>query len=564
MKKIVFILLSSLLSNFTVAQVSFLALDESVELPIEKTSITPDGNIISLHGESLIGFRNSRFTLKKWNGLFWTKLPSFQSMNFPISDDNRMATCVHNNDIYVAASFVNSDSTVAGILKWDGFKWVCPGGGLYSNYVIFPEISVKDLVSFENRLFACGKFNRSGGRSIHNFAYLENDSWHTVETGNGVVNDLYISNDTLYAVGSFNSIEGNPCSNIAAYYNKQWFPINGPNTNELLGISQFDNELVLISKTGIYSGTNNSWNKILNLKSAKWGNSTVFGSALFLAGSFTENDGTLSHLLKWNGNNWEQTITESNVSPKKQNNYFIDNTENGLLFSGKIKSLFGKPVNHIVQLYPGKTVVEGRIYEDVNANCQFDAGDIALPNVIVSINDGQFYSSSNSEGIFNVVVDANSDVNIKIFPNNEFEAICSGDFFDLHSGLKDSSISIQFPLQTRPLPMNSNIHLQSNTGFQARHGYVCNYNLQYTDNEGRYPIQLKLEFDPELKDFYSNLEVIEQRENYVVWNIYEDTEIKLSFRVDHLSFNTGDLLKFKAESQALHSDFQYANCNLVQ
>ena len=498
--------------------------------------------------EKYMGFAQAGLFLKTWNGQFLSSYPGLLPETFYTTDNNRISVCMHKNEMYMGGSFLNRDSSIMGIVKWDGSKWTKVAGGIYSDYPIHQEISVNDLLSFKDRLYACGKFNKVGNISAGNFAVLDNGQWSAIDCGSGSINDLHASNDTLFAAGSFKSMDGKTVNNIAALVAGQWSDIGFTFNDEILSLGYYKGSLIAVGKSNVWSYSNGAWTDI----SISWGLSCIKVNSviehegiLYLSGTFQNNSGIKSHLISWNGNIWQSLIKNSDVSPKNQSNYFIALRDKDLLFGGKINTLFGEVVNNIVELYPGKTIVSGKLFIDRNGDCMYNLGDESIKDAIVSIDNGKYYTSTDIYGNYSAAVSAGVKHNVKVFANDEIQPSCGKASIDFFGALKDSSIILDFPFEDKPLPPLNEIKLSCETGFVVKHGYVARYQISFNSPEPKFPIRLVLKYNPGLSNFYSETAAVSIKNDEIEWLIDDNQKIEFSFRIDPVHFQMNDLLNFK-------------------
>lgn len=533
------------LVNGAFAQISWLPLDENLNVsPI--ATFGSGGNYFALQSVSGIGFRQSTLKLSKWNGQFWIHYPSTSVQEFVFSTDNKSAVTFHQNEPYISGSFGSDDKLKTGILKWDGTTWQTVAGGIESDYSIHNEISISDMVSYQNNLFVCGQFNIAGGKPVHNFVVLQSGTWNNIDTKLGAINDLHLINDTLFAAGSFNELDGKASNNIAANYNGVWYPVNSPNSNEIKALSTYNTGLVAITKQQVFLRNFSGWQLLSNqwnYEVINFGSAAEFEGKLYLAGTFKSSLGQKSHLLVWDGVKWQSLVNEFNVLPKSETQYFINSRDKELIFSGKISSFFGKEVSNVIRLLPGKTIVKGKIYLDNAKNCVIDSDDKPLENAILNLNDS-FYTSTDALGNYSLVLDQNQSCRIKIFPGDNYSSNCQIETFQINTSNRDSAIQVDFPLTLNPKPASPTVEIISASGFKARHGFLASYTIQHQAANEFYPLEVELSFDKRLSYINSNTEPIYQDSSFLKWLLKKDEKVLLNFMVNHDKIDVGDNLQF--------------------
>lgn len=539
---IVFILRQS----FVWAQIAWLPMDENLgNFPIA-TSIISGNQLISAQATNGIGFRQATLKLNKWNGQFWVTYPPIFAEQFIFSLENKMAVTMHNNQFYMAGSFNSDDRTKVGVINWDGNAWKLVGKGIESDYVIHKEISVSDMVSYNNQLFVCGQFNIADEKPVYNFVVLQSGNWNNIETGKGNINDLHILKDSMYAGGLFNQMVGKPTFNLAANFKGNWYPVSSPSAYEIIGLSSLDSNLIAITQKQIFLRTSSGWNSLSN----QWdysiehlGSSAEFEGKFYIAGTFKNSLGTISHLLKWDGVSWLPVVSESDILPMGEKTYFVNKRDKELIFSGNIKAIFGKPVNNYIRLFPNKTVVTGKVFIDKNKNCTFDFGESPVENAILNLNDS-YYTSTDANGNYSLVLDESKKSSVKIFPGENYELSCVSETIEISTLAKDSMLNLDFPFSIKPQPFVPKYSITSASGFKARHGYSTGYTIYCNAPAESYPIELKLNFDKRISFGESDIKPGLNDSTVLKWTLQKNGSIRLNFLINPDLLNSGDSLTF--------------------
>lgn len=533
-----------------ISQISFIPVEGLPKNGASYAYTDSGGNIISVHNKQLLGFRNMSSEIRIWNGLFGTSYPLFSSSQFITGDKNRMSVCKHKGSLYFGGSFVNSDSSTAGVMRWDGQKWECPAGGIYSNYLIHPEISVNHMISFEGKLFVGGQFNRANKRDVRNLVYLENDSWKSVSNVSQRINHFLVLRDTMYVAGNFTEINGTSANGLAACHNAKWFAVNTPGTQEILGLAVSNGKLLIISPGATYIRQGSSWQQVNNLTCKKFNSSCEYRNELYLSGVFEDAQNKESVLVRYSGTSWENIIPLTAVQNPGNANYYINSNINALYFSGSMTALFGKPCRNMVQLYPKHTILSGVVFEDANGNCALDAGELPVPDCLISVNNGSYYISTDEKGKYSIALKPSETADISVYPPPGLISSCYNDPIRIICGSDDSSAELNFGLSQNPLPPAGELIFVSPGAHKARHGYRNYYQIKYTDPAGRYPTEIYLKHPEGLSDFQSNLEPGTLNAENIHWTIYKDQEINFSFVVSPSDFESGDSIRLDVISQS--------------
>lgn len=544
-RSIVFWMVTLVCTDLLSQHISFLPADEDM---YGKPGASMGGNAGELYVFQYrqgIGYKSGRLQLQKWNGQFWSGYPVLDASEFSPPEEFRMGICLHQSGIYAAGSFVPKGADSGGIVRWDGAKWQVPAGGLGADYLIHRDISVKEMVSIGNRLYVCGTFNIAGGKPVKNFAYLENNTWTGVSTNTGAVNGVSVYSDTLYAAGKFSEIAGVPVMNLAAATNGNWYGVPSVN-QEILGISARENGLHFATADSFYllNGSqlntySNGWNYHIN----HLDNIVEFNGSVYCSGNFTGSGGMVYHLLQWNGNSWTAFFRETEISPMGLNQFYLTRAGKSLFFSGEFTALGGNEARHIVELKPGYSMVKGRVYKDKNGSCQYDSGDEISQGVIVSLNGGQSYCSTDEQGMYTFMPGNGSMHSLTVFPDQGNKAGCLGDLIQISLPAHDTTVIRDIPLIEDASPAEAELLVQGAGGFKARHGYKNAYTITY--KSGELPQgELHLKFPLGLHFQKADKPLLHSYQDELIWEVEQDTVINLEFLMDPTKFSTGDTLDF--------------------
>ncbi|MCC6818455.1 MAG: T9SS type A sorting domain-containing protein [Bacteroidia bacterium] len=549
MKKIILILISMVhLAAFSQVRPAFISIDDKNFKPIDAMILGENGELLTFSIDKYMGFAQAGMSISKWNGLFSAKLPIFNPEYFYFGNFNRTSICQLNDTIFAAGSFIQNNGK--GIVKWNGNSWESVGGGIWSDYPVHPEISIEDILPFNNELFVCGIFNQTATGPCNGFVHLVNGQWENIPV-NGLVKDLEVIGDTLFVGGSFNTINGVSASNCAYFTNGNWYALTDPGLGIISQIGQYNQQLVAIGETGIavykngiWNSLSNAWNYTIEYK----GTCANINNSLYISGDFKHLDGSVHHLLEWDGNQWHSLIQEANVSPKNMHKFFVCSNGKSLYFGGTIKTLFGEKVNNVVEIFPKHSIVRGRLYRDKNENCIFDLGDEILSNAVLSVDEGVYYSSTNADGFYEVALSPNSDHSIRVFPNNDETVLCGKEHVQIKTRASDTLIILDFALSKQPVPPSEYIHLYSDRGYVVKHGYDAHYTIDFSANDQHYPFILTLKHPSALTGFLSEQATIESKEGTVSWAIEYPQQIKFSFNINPVAFDIGDIIHFEVET----------------
>ena len=540
------------ISYFGTAQISWLPLDEQPDFdPIATFSSSSD--LLALEAINSIGFREATLRLNRWNGQFWVKYPEIKVNQFVYSNNAKFSVTYHQNMPCIAGSFQTKDGAGFGIVGWNGVKWEVLGGGIESDYLIHKEISINKMLSYKGSLFVCGQFNIASGKPVHNFVVLKGGVWNTIETGHGRINDLYVANDTLYAAGLFDTIEGKPAVNLAAYFNGVWYPRYAPDQNQILALHSLDSSLVCVYKNSVFKRNQSGWTEL----NSQWNYEVVsiysiaaLDKKLTLSGIFKRSGSTTLNLLQWDGKQWLEMAKETDLGKTKNLPFFIEVVDKELVLSGPIFSLYNKKAPSFIRLLPGKTILQGKIYLDKTKNCQFDPEDLPLQNILLKLNN-RYYTSSDTNGNYSLVLEPSSVSGIKIIPNSMYGLVCQNDSNWIQTTNRDSSILHDFSLFILPQPTIPEADIISASGFKARHGYTTHYKINYQAPQHLFPIYLELRYDKRLSYTSGSIEPEKTDSGFLRWVVTNQGQLHLNLFVNPDLISVGETLPFYLNARSI-------------
>lgn len=252
-----------------------------------------------------------------------------------------------NDRFYIAGQFkFYEDDSLHGIGYWKndtmqrmgcGMDWDCTPYGFLNG--VSP---INELIIYHSTLYALGAFRTADGNLVNGITYWDGMGWRSI--GSGLkVNDgtqgagfgASIFSDTLYIYGVFDSIAGVEAHGLAKFDGSYWssvhnLPLFGTyiqDPNFIYGAQYFDNEL-------------------------------------YIAGNFSNGNGDIQDLAKWNGTQWVGT---GNVDGGNAAIYNMLVYKNELYISGDF-NLLGDPqiAAHNIARFDGttwKTVGGGTDYQ---------------------------------------------------------------------------------------------------------------------------------------------------------------------------------------------------------
>jgi hypothetical protein len=163
--------------------------------------------------------------IARWDGTSWS----------PLSADTIgqiYTMLVHDDDIYIAGKFDRIGSVPArNVARWSTAdrRWYALGEG--------PNDSAHALAWHDGALYVGGSFTKAGGIDAGRIARWDGSAWSAVGAGfDGNVHTLASDGRILYAGGEFSAIQGRSTSCIARWNGSAWAPMGA-------GIGITDNAL---------------------------------------------------------------------------------------------------------------------------------------------------------------------------------------------------------------------------------------------------------------------------------------------------------------------------------
>lgn len=507
----------------------------------------PQEGIYTLEIRYAQGFRNGALILHRYNGLFNTQSKPLPVQSLTAGYENTMAICRFRNRTYVAGSFVSNALGIRGVAVWDGLRWSAADSGLWAHFPVHDEISVKAMATFKGKLYAAGMFRLSGTQPLRNFAVFDSVSWSPVPFPKGAVSSLLVQGDTLYAGGSFDSIGNVAAQNLAYRHNDTWhgadvhFPVR-----KLLaisgGLAACSDDSVYLRLPGGWVALQQGWNFAIQ----QLDGFIRFGNLMYLSGRFLQPDGSVHHLLQWNGTTWRSVLTARDAAVNPAYPLLLESWQKELWLAGKINGYKQKTTANLLIARPGYSILSGRIFDDMNGDCRSSNGEKGIARCIFSINDGQAYYNSDSLGDFSFPIRSDTVQHVSIYPAEGFQLkACAGHRLSFDARQKDTAWSINYALEHIPMPpLQESGRIIPHSGGKARHGYTCKYTLQRargTEIHGKvifsYPAGMRLIRAEPLSAAVGS--------TFVEWDMEGATQIRVEMEVSHDRFAPGDALRFK-------------------
>ncbi len=176
--------------------------------------------------------------------------------------------------LYVGGAFTTVGGlTVNGVARWNGSSWSALGSGLSGG--TGPEVDA--LAVYDDgggaKLYAAGKFTKSGTATVNYVARWNGSIWAQVGTGLATqVSALAAWNGSLYAGGSFTTVGTTSYNRLARWNGTAWSAVGGGVSGNVQALAAYDD---------------------------------ASGSALYVGGAFATAGGvTVNRIARWNGTAW--------------------------------------------------------------------------------------------------------------------------------------------------------------------------------------------------------------------------------------------------------------------
>ncbi len=312
-------------------------------------------------------------TLKTWNGIAWTSLPTPPSLGEP------MAMLSFEGELIVAGS--NSSSSSQGALvRWNGTTWAAPIAA--QSPVLSLAVRFSLAVGGSDTLFASGAFTSIGGASIAKVAKTNGGpsfTWSAV--GSGLTNTVYhlqVRNSGLtdyVLVG----LQGNVSTPVIRYLssNGTWSPMGTSMMNQLVhysgtyhGVSTWAGE----PRCQRYDGTN--WVSVVGPGiTGEVHAVTRSGDDVVIGGTFATISGvTVNGIAKWDGS----TFTPLGTGMVGSSIDALVTLDNGdIVAGGNFVAAGGVACNHVARWNGSTWSAMGNGFDaPVYALCKMPNGDV--------------------------------------------------------------------------------------------------------------------------------------------------------------------------------------------
>lgn len=166
-------------------------------------------------------------------------------------------------------------------------------------------------------------------------------------------------------------------------------------------------------------------------------------------------------------------------------------------------------------------IISGNIFHDINLNCNLDSGEYKLSNWLVKAEPGPFYASTNTNGLYAVLVDTGTYTVAQIPPNNLWGQECpsSPNYYTVtFTSLYDTSYNNDFAIKADILCAYLSVDIST---WALRPCSTSYYTVSYCNN-GTIPannVYIEVEFDSVVTPVSSTLPWTSQNGNVYTFDI---------------------------------------------
>lgn len=357
-------------------------------------------------GGKFIGYSGDTIkTVAKWNGSAWDSLgntnsdyPFFKIIKY---NDTLFASGLQNQQVYKFTGIgwflagTNSQNWVKDLVGYQNNLYAF---GLFGNaigklknnlwsFIPTPTTftDIRTAIIYKNELYAGGSWESDSGRSI--VMRWDLNSWNSLGSGletsvicemyNGGVQDFAIYRDELYVGGCFFKTSGgvNPDNCIGRWDGNNWNNVGGGLNGTVYHFVVYKDELYAcgeftkaggIPADGIAKWDGIKWCSLGSNFSGDIYDMIVYNNELIISGSFTQIDGyPINHIAKWIGGNFVDTCGNSSgieeTSSIVKDFNVYPNPTNGNV---TLEINLDKPENINISIY--NTIGERIYFENVN------------------------------------------------------------------------------------------------------------------------------------------------------------------------------------------------------
>jgi hypothetical protein len=443
----------------------------------------------------------------------------------------------YNNSVYLVLANLPTDQSqwVYSTIKYNNNQWTD-----ISNARIKNASEILKLLVFNGSLVAIVKNTKDTPANIF---YFENNEW--VAKGNYLTPDVNKDQlidaiayfDKIYLTGVFTKIGSSDKRYIAEWNGTQWsFVSFPPFVQQAYTFGNYKDNLVLygIPASGfeyIRSYDRNGWQNlsggldkinIQSINSFAWNNEMLWACGSF---SLKSNQASASLMYYLPSSGWVLADELFKNQSLKLGQY-----DSKAVLIGDYTSFYNQNLNHISEISAFTAMIRGSVYHDLNNNCIKEPTELKRAGIAVSLNPGNHYFVTNSNGEFNIPV-FKGDYTIKPIAPKNWEILCSTK--ELSINQNNTLFDIDLPIKTIANVTDVAVDLYDFTGWKAGKNeankyQVCARNVGTTAiSKGKLIVYLPVE----LENFTFNPVPVFLNADKAEWNLI-DVLIDGSFCVE--------------------------------
>lgn len=377
-------------------------------LPVERGLPAPTMAAVEMEGDLYVVHRVEgppNFRVSKWNGSYWSSVADLL-----VRDIGPIQMTAYRNELYVAAyphSFMGIPSPQA-LMKWDGTQWVPVGSHTFSH--------IFDMAVLNDELYILAYRDNQPNQDL---AKWNGTEWEILYEGANTPWPLWGAalapmNGKMYVAArpgvlglDWNEmplleVDGHTLTPVE---NRQ---LNFSNDYSTLDLVPHNGSLILVTSYKLMEWDGSKVKLIEEPPQKSYGSRVVasYNNDLYI--SMWENEGALPMIVNYeiwrlgNDNGWRpvssiQGFVEQDLH--KIGFAFVEYA--GDLFAyGHLNQACGAAIHNIAVLGTADNAgrISGKVYHDDNRDCNFGSDEAALPEEIIEILPGPFYTITNASG----------------------------------------------------------------------------------------------------------------------------------------------------------------------
>lgn len=446
------------------------------------------------------------YDLKHWDFGGWIDLGPISGlpahgMN-PDGDFTVADVIWHEGKVFIAGKYtIDPGGTAMNyVVAWDGNTWET-----YTDTLVQTSADISKFLVYQGDLVLVGMFGTSGVTS--NLLRLNTDNtWYefgdllTHDDASDFINDAVVYNGIIYASGGFTNPKLFGQRILASYRDTAW-KIEGPIPFQTMAgqFATYKTGMVLFGEptTSSYDyfkklTGSSTWENISNglqeVEVVHLNEIVQSGDYLWAAGRFRDlSTSEYFSIMYYDGSAWNQAETGEiaddlvplNLAghPYVFGNFTYHNTTN-----------FGR-------IYPGMALLSGNVFEDINGDCDRNAGERSLSRAYIELTPGGHVIDLNSDGSYVLPV-YKGDYTLRVISPPYWKSVCNEEL--LVSVQKNETVSgLNFGLEPIPGKVDLAGHLTDFNGWVLKSGKqdkirLCVTNYGTADAEN---VQVTLNLD---------------------------------------------------------------------